>query len=228
VNEQIRLSPVRVIDENNEMLGIMTNVEALNKARDAGLDLVEVAPTERPPVCRIMDYGKYKYKQSKKEHQQKAHSHVSQVKELWMGPNTEEHDRVTKTNHARAFLEEGDRVQITIRFRGGQMRHIENGRAILAACKKDLADVAKVEREAKMEGRRMTMLMAPAKAGSGAGKDAGAKPKPKPPAPPAAPGAPAAVPAAAPATAPAAASNPVPAPAAAGSTVAAPTPGKTS
>jgi hypothetical protein len=97
-----------------------------------------------------------------------------------MGPNTEEHDRVTKTNHARDFLEEGDRVQITIRFRGGQMRHIENGRAILAACKKDLADVAKVEREAKMEGRRMTMLLAPAKAGTGGGSAKPKEAKPKP------------------------------------------------
>ena len=111
---RIRVREVRVIDDTGQQLGIMPPQQALTIARGKGLDLVEIAATATPPVCRIMDYGKFKYKESKKQHQKKAHAHVSQMKELWMGPNTEDHDRDVKMRQAKGFLEKGDRVQVTV------------------------------------------------------------------------------------------------------------------
>lgn len=160
-NEQIRLSPIRLVDENNEQVGVVPTDEALRRAREAGLDLVEVAPTERPPVCRIMDYGKWKYQQKKKH---KKHHHEQLLKEVRLSPKTDEHDREIKVNRAKAFLGHGDKVQFTLLFRGRERFHQDRGYAIMREIAAGLADMAKVERPAKMEGRRMTMVLTPEKA----------------------------------------------------------------
>jgi translation initiation factor IF-3 len=161
VNEQIRLSPIRLIDQSNTQVGIISTEEALTMAYDAGLDLVEVAPMERPPVCRIMDYGKWKYAQKKKQKQRGGHE--IQVKEVRIRPKTDDHDRLIKMNRALKFLKKGDKVQFTMMFRGRERFHQEIGYRAFQEIKEELADVAKVEREPKMEGRRMTMVMGPAK-----------------------------------------------------------------
>lgn len=152
-------------------------------AREAGLDLVEVAPTARPPVCRIMDYGKWRYQQQKKEDKSRASSRGGQLKELKMRTvKIGDHDLMIKINHARDFLKEGNKVQFTLQFRGREMAHIDLGRDIFKKIKEELFPVSKVERDAKMEGRRMTMVLqpehkqpggkAPAAAGPGAAKPA--------------------------------------------------------
>jgi translation initiation factor IF-3 len=158
-NEQIRLSPIRLIDQNNEQIGVVPTDEALSRAREAGLDLVEVAPTERPPVCRIMDYGKFKYAQKKK----KQKHHEQKLKEIRMRLKTGDHDRQIKINRAVKFLEEGDKVQFTLVFRGRERQHPEIGRDILAEICTILGDKVKVERPARGEGWRMTMVVAPVK-----------------------------------------------------------------
>ncbi len=135
--------------------------EALRRAREAGLDLVEVAPTERPPVCRIMDYGKWKYQQKKKH---KKH-HEQQLKEVRMSPKTDDHDREIKMNRAKEFLADGDKVQFTMIFRGRERFHQDRGYSIFGEIVEQLSQVAKVERPARTEGRRMTMVLAPDKSG---------------------------------------------------------------
>jgi translation initiation factor IF-3 len=135
--------------------------DAMNRARELGLDLVEVAPTERPPVCRIMDYGKWKYQQ-KKKHKGKQ-SHEVQIKEVRIRPKTDENDRKIKMNRAHKFLGEGDKVQFTMIFRGRERFHLDRGLAMLKTISTELEQIAKVERFPKMEGRRMTMLLAPLK-----------------------------------------------------------------
>ena len=163
MNEQIRISPVRVIAEDGSQLGILPTVEALGRAREAGVDLVEVSPNDRPPVCKIMDYGKFKYNQKKQQRQQHKHSHEVQIKEIRLRPKTDDHDREVKLKRARSFLEKGDKVQFTMMFRGRENVHRDIGRAILAKICDNFEDVAKLEMAPKAVGRRMVMVLAPSK-----------------------------------------------------------------
>ncbi len=160
-NEQIRITPIRLINEQNEQVGIVPTLEALRMARETGMDLVEVSPNEQPPVCRLMDYGKWKYKQRKKE--QKAHAaHVTQLKELRIkSVRIDDHDQETKLNQAKRFLEEGHKVQFNIMFRGREMAHVDLGRTLMEKFKSDLAEISKPEREPKLEGKRMIMILTP-------------------------------------------------------------------
>lgn len=136
--------------------------EALDRAQEAGMDLVEVAPQSRPPVCRIMDYGKWMYAQRKKEQKAKAHRHETELKQLRIRtPKIDDHDLRIKLGRARTFLERGDRVQFSIRFRGRELAHVEEGQKIFNRITADLEDVAKVEQSSRREGRRITMLLAP-------------------------------------------------------------------
>jgi translation initiation factor IF-3 len=161
-NEQIRISPVFLINERDEKIGNTPTNEALRMAREAGLDLVEVAPTARPPVCRIMDYGKWRYQQQRKEDKSRASSRAGQLKELKLKTvRIGEHDLMIKVNRARDFLKEGNKVQFTLQFKGREMAHQNLGRDIFVKIKEQLWPVSKVERDAKMEGRRMTMVLQP-------------------------------------------------------------------
>ena len=159
----IRISPVRLIDENNEQIGIVETDEARRQAREAGLDLVEVSPQSKPPVCRIMDYGKWKYAQQKKEQKAKAHAKKSELKGVRLRPNIDDHDLEMKVNKAREFLSDGDKVQFVMLFRGRQMAHQDLGRDTMLQIHEMLQDVGKIEQPPKMMGRRMTMLMSPEK-----------------------------------------------------------------
>jgi translation initiation factor IF-3 len=161
-NEQIRISPVFLIDQSDVKLGPTPTNEALRKAREAGLDLVEVAPTARPPVCKIMDYGKWRYQQQKKEDRSRASSRAGQLKELKLKTvRIGDHDLMIKINHAREFLKEGNKVQFTLQFKGREMAHLDLGRELFIKIKQELWPVSKVERDAKMEGRRMTLVLQP-------------------------------------------------------------------
>jgi len=161
-NEQIRLSPIRLVNDNEEQLGIVPTAEALKMAREAGMDLVEVAPTAKPPVCRIMDYGKWRYQQQKKEDRSRANAKGGQLKELKLKTvRIGEHDLEIKINHAKDFLKEGNKVQFTLQFKGREMAHQELGRDIFVKIRSALEMFSKVERPAKMEGRRMTMVLQP-------------------------------------------------------------------
>lgn len=159
LNEQIRVTPVRVITDEGEQLGIIPTEDALERARESELDLVEVAPDERPPVCRIMDYGKFKYQQKKRQH--KTHTHQTKVKEIRVRPKTGEHDIQVKVNRARQFLEHKDKVVVTVIFRGREMAHIEEGQRVVNEVLTQLEDVAKVEQPPRQLGRRITCTVAP-------------------------------------------------------------------
>ena len=163
VNQQIRISPVRVIDSDGEQLGILPIERALEIAGESGMDLVEVAPTARPPVCRIMDYGKFKYEEQRKARDARKKQHHVQIKEVKMRPGIEDHDFEFKTRHARRFLEEGNKVKVTMMFRGRQMTHPELGREVLNRVVEEVSDLAKVEMPPTMEARSMTMVLAPLK-----------------------------------------------------------------
>jgi len=160
LNEQIRISPVRLIGVNGEQLGVVPTSQAMDLAREAGLDLVEVAPTERPPVCKILDYGKFRYQQSRKGNKA-AKPHQQKLKEIRVRPKTGDHDVETKINQARKFLEHKDKVLVNVLFRGRELQHIEEGRRVIDQLLEKLADVAKVERAPSMEGRRMTAMVTP-------------------------------------------------------------------
>ncbi|MEZ6065695.1 MAG: translation initiation factor IF-3 [Planctomycetaceae bacterium] len=161
INEQIRLTPIRVVNHDGEMLGVIPTAEAQQIAREAGLDLVEVAPTERPPVCRIMDYGKFKYEQ-KKRSQKSQKSHQVQVKEIRLRPKTGDHDIEFKMKRARGFLEERDKVKLNVMFRGRENAHHDRGREMLHEIIAALDDIAKVEKPPGMEGgRNMTAVLTP-------------------------------------------------------------------
>jgi translation initiation factor IF-3 len=189
-NEQIRISPIRLINQHDEQMGIVSTGDAMRMARDAGMDLVEVAPNARPPVCRIMDYGKWRYQQQKKEHKSRASSRAGQLKELKMRTvKIGDHDLQIKINHARGFLKEGNKVQFTLQFRGREMAHIDLGRALFTKIKAELTSVAKVERDAKMEGRRMTLVLQPDVKTAAKPKKEGAPANAQPPAPKPAPAA---------------------------------------
>jgi translation initiation factor IF-3 len=161
VNEQIRVSPVRLIDAENKQIGIVSINEALEHAKKAGLDLVEIAPDGQPPVCRIMDFGKYLYEQKRKEKQNIKKQHTVTVKEVRFRPKTDPHDCTTKLNHAREFFKKGHRVQFTVMFRGREMLHLEQGKEVMDKIIAQLEDVAKIDRPASLQGRRMTMFMVP-------------------------------------------------------------------
>lgn len=160
VNEQIRLSPVRVVSDGGEQLGVMPTAEALRMALEAGMDLVEVAPTERPPVCRIMDFGKFKYEQKKRQ-QNKTKQHQMQLKEIRVRPRTGVHDIEVKLKHAREFLAHKDKVLITMQFRGRELAHMSQGAELVRQMIQQLVEVAKVEKEPLVEGRRVIAILAP-------------------------------------------------------------------
>ncbi len=160
INEQIRDKEVRVIGENGEQLGIMSSREAQALADEAGVDLVKIAPTAQPPVCRIVDYGKFKYEQMKREKEAKKKQHVVEIKEIRLTPNIDTNDLNTKINAARKFLKEGDRVKVTLRFRGREMAHMQTSKHILDDFAEGLADAAVIEKAPKVEGRSMTMFLA--------------------------------------------------------------------
>jgi translation initiation factor IF-3 len=158
VNRQIRIPEVRLIDEKGEQIGVVTTADAMRRAEEAGLDLVEVSPTARPPVCRILDFGKFKYAQKKKE--RGTHRTSSQLKELRVRPAIDKHDLEYRSDAGRKFLEQGHKVQVVCIFRGRQMAHPEHGYAVMKRVAEVLADVSKIEMTPKMMGRRMTMLLA--------------------------------------------------------------------
>jgi len=158
VNDQIRISPIRVVGSDGSQLGIIATDEALEKARENGLDLVEVAPNERPPVCRIMDYGKYKYEKKKKESQ---HSHHTKTKEIRLRPKTGEHDIDFKVKRAIGFLQHKDKVQVTVMFRGREMAHIEEGRRVMNQVIEVLEEYGKVDSRPQMQGRRISCTLSP-------------------------------------------------------------------
>ncbi len=159
INEQIRDREVRVIGENGEQLGIMSAKEALQLADEAGLDLVKVAPGAQPPVCKIVDYGKYKYEQSRKEKEARKKQHVIEIKEIRLSPNIDTNDLNTKVNAARKFLTKGDRVKVTLRFRGREMAHMNTTKHVLDDFAEALADIAVVDKPPKVEGRTMIMFL---------------------------------------------------------------------
>lgn len=161
VNRQIRISPLRVIADDGEQLGIMELEAALAAAEAAGLDLVEVAPLARPPVVRIMDFGKFKFEQAKMARQARKKQHVIQLKEVKFRPGIDEHDFDTKVRHARRFLEEGNKVKVSLMFRGRQITHPELGQQVVARVAESVADLAKVETAAKLEGKQLTMILTP-------------------------------------------------------------------
>jgi translation initiation factor IF-3 len=161
-NEQIRISPIRLINDKEEQVGIVSTAEALRMAREAGLDLVEVAPTARPPVCRIMDYGKWRYQQQKKEDKSRASSRAGRLKQINIDTiRIGDNDLLIKINRAKDFLKEGNKVQFTLRFKGREMAHLDLGRNLFTKIKSELFLVSKVERDAKMEGKRMTLVLQP-------------------------------------------------------------------
>ena len=155
------MSPIRLIGANGEQVGIVPTREAFDRARELGLDLVEVAPTSRPPVCRIMDFGKYKYELSKKEKIAKKKQHTFQMKEMRYRPKIDDHDFDFKTKHVREFLESGSKVKVFVQFRGREMAHQEFGHVIIQQIIKELADVAQLDVPPKMEGNMLSMVMSP-------------------------------------------------------------------
>ncbi|WP_459879346.1 translation initiation factor IF-3 [Desulfothermus naphthae] len=160
-NEQIRAPKVRVVDASGKQLGILDTKEALNLAYDQGLDLVEVAPQADPPVCKIMDYGKYVYQQQKKAQEAKKKQVQVQLKEVKLRPKTDEHDLNTKMNHIKRFLNKGDRCKVSIFFRGREVLHKHQGEEMLMNIIKELEDIAKVEQGPKFEGKNMFVIFAP-------------------------------------------------------------------
>jgi translation initiation factor IF-3 len=161
VNERIRVPQVRVIGDDGSQVGILATRDALAMAQSKGLDLVEVAATSRPPVCRIMDYGKFKYEQNLRARKARKNQHQMQLKEVKMRPKIEDHDYNFKLRHARTFLDERDKVKFTVTFRGREMAHQELGYKIIEAIITDLADVATVETPPRTEGRTLSMVMTP-------------------------------------------------------------------
>jgi translation initiation factor IF-3 len=161
VNNEIRAANVRVISDKGEQLGILPIQQALSLSREAGLDLVEVAPQLDPPVCRIMDYGKYRYQQTKKVHEAKKHRTIIQVKEVKIRPKTEEHDFQFKLKNIRKFLEKKNKTKVSLMFRGREIQYQEAARKIMARIIEESQDLANVEQEPKLEGRNMTMVLGP-------------------------------------------------------------------
>lgn len=176
VNERIRVPQVRLIDDQGQQVGVVSTVEALRMARDKGLDLIEIAPNVQPPVCKILDYGKFKFEKKKKEHAAKKKQVVIKVKEVQLRPNTDSHDLDYKMRNVRNFLLEGDRAKICILYRGRETAHMAAGVQMLQGIAEKLADIATVEYAPKAEGRKLIMVLAP-------GKKAAPAPKPALPTP---------------------------------------------
>ena len=160
-NEFISVPKVRVIDENGENLGVLLTAEAIEQAAEAGLDLVEVSPNADPPVCKFLDVGKYKYEAQKKANLARKSQKTQEVKEIKMRPNIDDHDYGVKMRKIHEFIEEGDKVKVTLRFRGRELAHGELGMLLLQRVQTDVAQVAKVEQHPRMEGRQMLMVIAP-------------------------------------------------------------------
>ena len=158
INEQIRDREIRLIGEDGEQLGIMSAREAMKIAQEAELDLVKIAPAAKPPVCKIIDYGKYKYEQARKEKEAKKKQKTVEVKEVRLSPNIDTNDLNTKINNAKKFISKGNKVKVTLRFRGREMAHVQQSKHILDDFAETLADVAVVEKPAKMEGRAMSTV----------------------------------------------------------------------
>ncbi len=159
INEQIRDKEVRLIGEDGEQLGIMSAKEAYKLAKEAELDLVKIAPTAKPPVCKIINYGKYKYEQARKEKEAKKKQKVVEVKEVRLSPNIETNDLNTKVNMARKFITKGDKVKVALRFRGREMAHMQSSKHILDDFAEALSDVAMIEKPAKLEGKSIMMVL---------------------------------------------------------------------
>ena len=159
INEQIRDREVRLIGEDGEQLGIMSAREAMKIAQEAELDLVKIAPTAKPPVCKIIDYGKFRYEQSRKEKEAKKKQKTVELKEVRLSPNIDTNDLNTKVNNARKFISKGNKVKVTLRFRGREMAHVQQSRNILDDFAELLADIAVVEKPAKLEGSNMSMVL---------------------------------------------------------------------
>ena len=159
INEQIRDREIRLISENGEQLGIMSAREAMKIAQEAELDLVKIAPMAKPPVCKIIDYGKYKYEQTRKEKEARKKQKTVEIKEVRLSPNIDTNDLNTKINNARKFLSKGNKVKVTLRFSGREMAHVQQSRHILDDFAETLSDIAVVEKPAKMEGRAMSMVL---------------------------------------------------------------------
>lgn len=163
INEEIRVKEARVIDANNNQIGILPVQEAMRLAEERNLDLVEIAPQAKPPVCRIMDYGKFKYEQSKHDKEIKKKQRVVDIKEIKLRPNIEEHDFQIKAKNAARFLKEGDKVKVTIVFRGREIVHTQLGQQVLKRLAEQVKEVSAVERLPKLEGKSMIMILAPVK-----------------------------------------------------------------
>jgi translation initiation factor IF-3 len=163
INERIRVPEVRLIDENGEQVGIIPTAEALERARESDLDLVEVAAQSKPPVCRILDYSKYKYEQEQKAKAARKHQQQVNVREIKLRPKIAQHDYETKRGHVERFLKQQDKVKVTIMFRGREQSHPERGRMILDRLLQDVSEIATMEQEPLQEGRNMTMLLAPSR-----------------------------------------------------------------
>lgn len=161
MNRQIRAPQIRLIDHEGENVGVVSPAEALEMAAEVGLDVVEVSPNASPPVCKIMDFGKYKYEQQKKAAEAKKKQKVTEIKEVKFRPNIDTHDYDVKMRSVTKFLGEGDKVKVTLRFRGREMAHQELGRDLLERVAEDIEDLGKIESMPKMEGRQMTMVIAP-------------------------------------------------------------------
>ena len=161
VNEEIGVPRVRLIDARGNMLGVVSRNEALERALEAGLDLVEIAGNADPPVCKILDYGKYKYEEQKKKNEARKKQKVIEVKEIKLRPGIDDHDYDVKMRAMKSFIEEGDKVKITMRFRGRELAHQDLGMNVLMRVRTDLDEIAKVEQFPKMEGKQMTMVMSP-------------------------------------------------------------------
>lgn len=161
INEEIRDKEVRLIDENGEQLGVVSVKEAMNLAQEKNLDLVKIAPQSKPPVCKIMNYGKYRFDQMKKEKEAKKKQKTMEVKEVRLSPNIDSHDLETKQKNAAKFLEKGDKVKVSVRFRGREMTHTEIGREVLNQFAEGISEVGAIEKAPKMEGRSMVMFLMP-------------------------------------------------------------------
>ncbi|WP_191085682.1 translation initiation factor IF-3 [Roseococcus microcysteis] len=161
VNEEIRVPQVRLIDENGEMLGVLSIRDALYRAYQSGLDLLEISPNAVPPVCKITDYGKFKYEQQKKANEARKKQKVVEIKEIKVRPNIDDHDYEVKMKQAKNFIGEGDKVKVTLRFRGREMAHQELGVKLLERIRTELAEIVKVESMPRLENRQMIMVLAP-------------------------------------------------------------------
>jgi len=162
VNERVRAREVRVIDEDGQVVGVMSSAQALAMAREQNVDLVEVSPMATPPVCRLMDYGRFKYEQAKKENEARKRQKTSELKEIRLSPKTDDHDIEVKVRKVEEFLGEGDKVKVVVRFRGREMAHPELGRRLLEQMMADVKNIAVVERTPIMEGRMMSMILSKA------------------------------------------------------------------